>query len=274
MEENGNLKTISQYLSSNIVLQNHTPAPGRGNCIHDQRQSTGGRLQVTAGQLKIKHEWKATPSKQPRPAERILCLVDRVATRRWRARPYQARVLWPDLPALAVAVEAPSILLCLWQVIHCRSSLVVSHGRIYPLKTWWDRDLLAAVLKEVSYDVSSEPALAPLTGEAFPSSANSADDARVDIAAKGFWKRCKGFSILMPRHIDVRPWAALLKPMNGRRSDNITVCGRWAWLFHFGRFQRLLWMCKGDPSLFIVSAWENRQQEEFCALHRPELAQE
>ena len=73
------------------------------------------------------------------------------------------------------------------------------------------RDLLAAVLKEVSYDVSSEPALAPLTGEVFPSSANSPDDARVDIAARGFWQRCErafliyGFSILMPRHINVRP---------------------------------------------------------------------
>ena len=55
VEGNVNSKTISQYLSSNIALQNHTPAPGRGDCIHDQRQSTGGRLQVTAGQLKIKH---------------------------------------------------------------------------------------------------------------------------------------------------------------------------------------------------------------------------
>ena len=34
--------------------------------------------------------------------------------------------------------------------------------------------------------MSSEPALAPLTGEVFPSSVNSADDARVDIAARGF----------------------------------------------------------------------------------------
>ena len=39
--------------------------------------------------------------------------------------------------------------------------------------------------------MSSEPTLAPLTGEVFPSSANSADDARVDIAARGFWQRCE-----------------------------------------------------------------------------------
>ena len=36
VEENVNSKTISQYLSSNIVL--HTPAPGRGDCIQDQRR--------------------------------------------------------------------------------------------------------------------------------------------------------------------------------------------------------------------------------------------
>ena len=38
VEENVNSKTISQYLSSNIVLQNHTQAPGRGDCIQDQRR--------------------------------------------------------------------------------------------------------------------------------------------------------------------------------------------------------------------------------------------
>ena len=38
VEENVNSKTISQYLSSNIVLQNHTPAPVRGDCIQDQRR--------------------------------------------------------------------------------------------------------------------------------------------------------------------------------------------------------------------------------------------
>ena len=36
--ENVYSKTISQYFSSNIALQNHTPAPGRGDCIQDQRR--------------------------------------------------------------------------------------------------------------------------------------------------------------------------------------------------------------------------------------------
>jgi hypothetical protein len=52
-------------------------------------------------------------------------------------------------------------------------------------------DLLATVINEVAYDVSTEPALTPLTGEVLPPSANSADDARVDIAARGFWQRCE-----------------------------------------------------------------------------------
>ena len=60
--------------------------------------------------------------------------------------------------------------------IHCR------HDEI--------RDLLTVALDEVAYDVTTEPALAPLSGEVLPLSANSADDARVDIAARGFWQRC------------------------------------------------------------------------------------
>jgi hypothetical protein len=39
------------------------------------------------------------------------------------------------------------------------------------------RDLLAVAIDEVTYDVSTEPALAPLSGETLPPSANSADDA-------------------------------------------------------------------------------------------------
>ena len=53
------------------------------------------------------------------------------------------------------------------------------------------RDLLAATIDEVSHDVSTEPALTPLSGEILPPSANKADDARLDIAARGFWQRCE-----------------------------------------------------------------------------------
>ena len=44
--ENMNSKIISQYLSSNIVIQNHTPAPGRGDCIQDQRREIANQWEA------------------------------------------------------------------------------------------------------------------------------------------------------------------------------------------------------------------------------------
>ena len=46
VEENVNSKTISQYLSSNIVLQNHTPAPGGGDYIQDQRREIANQREA------------------------------------------------------------------------------------------------------------------------------------------------------------------------------------------------------------------------------------
>ena len=53
------------------------------------------------------------------------------------------------------------------------------------------RDIVANLLDEVAYDVRVEPPLTPLTGEGLPSGSNIADDARLDIAARGFWERCE-----------------------------------------------------------------------------------
>ena len=139
VEENVNSKTISQYLSSNIVLQNHTPAPGRGDCIQDQRREIANQREERYKSLldnlrsnMSEEQLRANDLAQQKGSSfwlTALPLADEgyVLTKR--------DVLWRDLPALPVAVEAPSILLCLWQVIHCRSCLVVSHGRLYQLKT-------------------------------------------------------------------------------------------------------------------------------------------
>ncbi|MCH2405735.1 MAG: hypothetical protein MK200_06040, partial [Nitrosopumilus sp.] len=52
------------------------------------------------------------------------------------------------------------------------------------------RDLTAELLSEICKDVSVEPILTPLTGETFVSkSAILDDDARCDVAARGFWVR-------------------------------------------------------------------------------------
>ena len=51
-------------------------------------------------------------------------------------------------------------------------------------------DLTASLLKEVCQDVSIEPSLQPLTGENFRyKTAKTADDAWLDISARGFWQR-------------------------------------------------------------------------------------
>ena len=51
------------------------------------------------------------------------------------------------------------------------------------------RDLFASLLKDVCHDVEVEPHLQTLTGEVLTSSANSSDEARLDVSARGFWQR-------------------------------------------------------------------------------------
>jgi len=48
------------------------------------------------------------------------------------------------------------------------------------------RDLFESLLKDVCHDVEVEPHLQPLTGEVLISSANSSDEARLDVSARGF----------------------------------------------------------------------------------------
>ncbi|KAG0702073.1 hypothetical protein GWK47_025170 [Chionoecetes opilio] len=52
------------------------------------------------------------------------------------------------------------------------------------------RDLTASMLREVCRDVSTEPTLLPLNGEHMQyRTANTANEARVDVSARGFWTR-------------------------------------------------------------------------------------
>ena len=52
------------------------------------------------------------------------------------------------------------------------------------------RDLTANMLSEVCKDVEIEPKLTPLTGEVLGSrTANTTNDARLDIRARGIWER-------------------------------------------------------------------------------------
>ena len=49
------------------------------------------------------------------------------------------------------------------------------------------RDFTANLLSQCYHDVKTEPSLLPLTGETFPASTITSDEARTDIAARGVW---------------------------------------------------------------------------------------
>ena len=53
------------------------------------------------------------------------------------------------------------------------------------------RDIIAKLLRDVSPEVQTEPILQPLTGEELKQSANKSDEARLDIATRGYWQRCE-----------------------------------------------------------------------------------
>ena len=54
------------------------------------------------------------------------------------------------------------------------------------------RDITASLLTEVCHNVATEPALQPLTGEKMITrTANSDEGTRLDIRARGFWKRAQ-----------------------------------------------------------------------------------
>ncbi len=94
------------------------------------------------------------------------------------------------------------------------------------------RDLLAATINEVAYDVSIEPLLTPLSGEILPSSANTADDARVDIAARDVKRSGRdvkrhslmsGYSTHTPLHTETRP--SPVRSTTTRKRSSTTMRG-------------------------------------------------
>jgi len=76
----------------------------------------------------------------------------------------------------------------------CGSSFTINHalncpcGGLPSLRHNELRDLTAGLLREVCHQVTTEPALQPLTGESIqPKSAIKDDNARSDVKADGFW---------------------------------------------------------------------------------------
>ena len=51
------------------------------------------------------------------------------------------------------------------------------------------RDMIAEMVDDVAFDVHVEPHLQEVTGEDLPPTANTDNEARLDVAARGFWQR-------------------------------------------------------------------------------------
>ena len=77
----------------------------------------------------------------------------------------------------------------------CKKSFTTDHAMQCPLGGYVHRrhdqmrNLFATLLDGVANGVHIEPPLQPLTGENLPPSANKEDEARLDVAARGFWQR-------------------------------------------------------------------------------------
>ena len=90
------------------------------------------------------------------------------------------------------------------------------------------RDLFASLLKDVCHDAEVGPDLQPLTGEVLVSSANSSDEARLDVSACGFWQRenvhflMLGFLTRLKRITLTRNLTRLSRAMRTRKSDTTT----------------------------------------------------
>ena len=76
--------------------------------------------------------------------------------------------------------------LCVWKKFEIDHAMNCLTGGFIHKRHDGVRDVIAKVLNEVAYDVETEPALQPLTGENLPQSTNTDDQARLDIAADSF----------------------------------------------------------------------------------------
>lgn len=79
----------------------------------------------------------------------------------------------------------------------CSQGFTMDHALQCPLGGYviWRhdrmRDLFASLLDDVANGVRTEPPLQPLSGEELTPGSNLEDEARLDVAARGFWQRCE-----------------------------------------------------------------------------------
>ena len=82
-----------------------------------------------------------------------------------------------------------AVAVCLWESIRLQPRHELPHRRVSHAQSGtMSCGTFAQVLTEVCHNVATEPTLEPLQGESFRlASTSTADGARLDIAASGFW---------------------------------------------------------------------------------------
>ena len=88
------------------------------------------------------------------------------------------------------------------------------------------RDMFAELINQVAAEVQTEPPLQPLSGEILPAGTKTDDDARLDIAARGFWQECemaffdvKVFNPFAKSHMDQTLDAAFKSGEKNKKRD-------------------------------------------------------
>jgi hypothetical protein len=87
------------------------------------------------------------------------------------------------------------------------------------------------LIKDVCHDVQVEPHLQILTGEVLTSSANSSDEARLDISARGFWRGgqrafydVRVFNPFAKSHLNQKLDTAFRSNENEKKDNTINAC--------------------------------------------------
>ena len=83
--------------------------------------------------------------------------------------------------------------LCLWRDKLCVSQLNIysKQGGYTSMRRNSVRDFEAQIMREVCRDVQTEPTLLLINGNDYERNVNTADNARLDISARGLWNRCE-----------------------------------------------------------------------------------
>jgi len=105
----------------------------------------------------------------------------------------KARIHRCNLHEIWMEGERPTHSLCLWWDKFCGSQphRLCKLGDYTSMRHNSVRDSEAQIMREVCRDVQTEPTLLPINENGYQRKVNTADNARLDISARGLWNSCE-----------------------------------------------------------------------------------